>query len=154
MAMNVGMPGGGDEDDRELNSTINTTPLVDIMLVLLIIFLITIPVIRDLIPVNLPNAVNIPTQTKPENITIFVTANGNIYWDHALMTSEQDLVNHVEHSAVIVPQPEIHIRADRDVQYQAIGRVLYAIQRGGIVKVGFITEPDRATLAQYLSMQH
>ena len=155
MAMNVGTPGGGgDDDERDLNSTINTTPLVDIMLVLLIIFLITIPVIRNQIHVNLPNAVNIPTQTKPENITIAVTANGNIYWNNGLVPSSQALLKDVEEAAVKVPQPEIHIRADKDVQYQSIGRVLYAIQRGGMVKVGFITEPDRNSLAQFLSMQH
>jgi biopolymer transport protein ExbD len=150
MAMQV----GGSEEGREFNSTINTTPLVDIMLVLLIIFLITIPVIRNTIPVNLPNAVNIPTQTKPENIVIAVTQNGDVYWNHALVPSSQDLLKHVEEVAVEKPQPEIHIRADKNVQYQAIGRVLYAIQRGGVVKVGFITEPDKSSLAQYLGMQH
>ncbi len=150
MAMQV----GGHEEERSFNSTINTTPLVDIMLVLLIIFLITIPVIRNMIPVSLPNAVNIPTQTKPENIVIAVTKDGNVYWNHALVASSQDLLRHVEEVAVEKPQPEIHIRADKNVQYQAIGRVLYAIQRGGVVKVGFITEPDKNSLAQYLGMQH
>jgi biopolymer transport protein ExbD len=154
MSMNVGTPGGGDEDERDLNSTINTTPLVDIMLVLLIIFLITIPVINKMIPVNLPNAVNIPTQTKPENITIAVTPNGNIYWNNAPVATSQALLDKVKEAAVRVPQPEIHIRADKDARYESIGRVLYAIQRGGIVKVGFITEPDKNTLAKYLSMQH
>ncbi|HTW38589.1 MAG TPA: biopolymer transporter ExbD [Steroidobacteraceae bacterium] len=154
MAMNVGSAGGGDEDERELNSTINTTPLVDIMLVLLIIFLITIPVINKMVPVNLPNAVNIPTQTKPENITIAVTANGNIYWNNGLVPTSQDLLNKVKEAAIRVPQPEIHIRADRNAEYESIGRVLYAIQRGGVVKVGFITEPDKNSLAKYISMQH
>jgi len=149
--MNVG---GGDAENREFNSTINTTPLVDIMLVLLIIFLITIPVIRNLIPVQLPNAVNIPTTTKPENIVIAVEANGNIYWNHQLVPTEADLQARVNQVAVVKPQPEVHIRADKNVQYAAIGRVLYAIQRGGIVKVGFITEPDKNSLAQFLGMQH
>ncbi len=153
MAMSFGNSSGAD-GDAQLNSTINTTPLVDVMLVLLIIFLITIPVIRNMIPVNLPNAVNIPTQTKPSNIVIFVTQAGDIYWDHDLVPNEQTLIQRVAQAAVIQPQPEIHIRADRDVQYGSIGRVLFAIQRGGIVKVGFITEPDRDSLAQYLSMQH
>ena len=150
MSMNV----GGDAENREFNSTINTTPLVDIMLVLLIIFLITIPVIRNTIPVNLPNAVNIPTQTKPENIVIYVTKNGDIYWNLTKMTSQADLQQRVNQVAVEKPQPEVHIRADRDVAYSAIGRVLYSVQRGGIVKVGFITEPDRNSLAQFLGMQH
>lgn len=150
MSMNV----GGDAENREFNSTINTTPLVDIMLVLLIIFLITIPVIRNTIPVNLPNAVNIPTTTKPENIVIYVTQNGDIYWNLTKVASEQDLVQRVIAVAVEKPQPEVHIRADKNVAYSAIGRVLYAIQRGGVVKVGFITEPDRNSLAQFLGMQH
>ena len=152
MSMNVGPSGGSDEP--ELNSTINTTPLVDIMLVLLIIFLITIPVINKMIPVNLPNAVNIPTQTKPENITIAVSANGDIYWNNAPVPSPQALLDDVKKAAIKVPQPEIHIRADRDTHYEAVGRVLYAIQRGGVVKVGFITEPDKNSLARYISMQH
>jgi biopolymer transport protein ExbD len=152
MAMSVG-PQGGD-GDAQLNSTINTTPLVDVMLVLLIIFLITIPVIRNLVPVNLPNAVNIPTQTKPENITIAVTANGDVYWNHAPVPNEQALIQDVVTAAVIKPQPEIHIRADKDVQFASIGRVLFAIERGGIVKVGFITQPDKDSLAQFLYMQH
>ena len=151
MSMNVG---GADTENREFNSTINTTPLVDIMLVLLIIFLITIPVIRNTIPVNLPNAVNIPTQTKPENIVIYVTKNGDIYWNLTKMMSQADLQQRVNQVAVEKPQPEVHIRADRDVAYSAIGRVLYSVQRGGIVKVGFITEPDRNSLAQFLGMQH
>ena len=151
MSMNVG---GGDAENREFNSTINTTPLVDIMLVLLIIFLITIPVIRTTIPVNLPNAVNIPTQTKPENIVIYVTKNGDIYWNLSKVASGADLQQRVNTVAVEKPQPEVHIRADRDVTYSAIGRVMYAIQRGGIVKVGFITEPDKNSLAQFLGMQH
>jgi len=152
MSMNVGPAGSSDEPD--LNSTINTTPLVDIMLVLLIIFLITIPVINKMIPVNLPNAVNIPTQTKPENITIAVTPNGNIYWNNGLVPTSQELLTKVKEAAIKVPQPEIHIRADKDARYEAVGRVLYAIQRGGIVKVGFITEPDKNSLARYISMQH
>ena len=150
MSMNV----GGDAENREFNSTINTTPLVDIMLVLLIIFLITIPVIRTTIPVNLPNAVNIPTQTKPENIVIYVTKDGTIYWNLAKVSSSQDLQQRVNQIAIEKPQPEVHIRADKDVAYSAIGRVMYAIQRGGIVKVGFITEPDKNSLAQFLGMQH
>jgi biopolymer transport protein ExbD len=153
MSMNVGTPGGG-EDERDLNSTINTTPLVDIMLVLLIIFLITIPVIRDNIHVNLPNAVNIPTVTKPENITITVKPTGEIYWNNGGPLTAQALLDKVKVEAVKVPQPEIHIRADKETRYEAVGRVLYAIQRGGIVKVGFITEPDKDSLAKYLFMQH
>jgi len=154
MAMSVGPIGGDDDDEAALNSTINTTPLVDVMLVLLIIFLITIPVIVKQIPVRLPNAVNIPTQTKPENITIAVDAAGNIYWNNGKVPSVNALIEDVKAEAVKKPQPEIHIRADKDTHYENVGRVLYAVQRGGVVKVGFITEPDKNSLMRSLSQQH
>ena len=137
MAMNV----GGSEEGGAIAS-INTTPLVDVMLVLLIIFLITIPVITKTVPVTLPKAVNIPTQTKPENITIAVDKEGNIYWNDKKAANRNELLGLVEGAAVRKPQPEIHIRGDKDARYEDIGRVMYAIQRGGIVKVGFLTEPD------------
>jgi biopolymer transport protein ExbD len=136
MAMNVGSDAGG------AIANINTTPLVDVMLVLLIIFLITIPVITKTVPVTLPKAVNIPTQTKPENITIAVDKEGNIYWNDKKVANRNELLGLVEGAAVRKPQPEIHIRGDREARYEDIGRVMYAIQRGGIVKVGFLTEPD------------
>jgi len=136
MAMNVGGEEGG------AIASINTTPLVDVMLVLLIIFLITIPVITKTVPVTLPKAVNIPTQTKPENITIAVDKEGNIYWNDKKAANRNELLGLVEGAAVRKPQPEIHIRGDREARYEDIGRVMYAIQRGGIVKVGFLTEPD------------
>jgi biopolymer transport protein ExbD len=133
-------PSGGDEDSAI--ASINTTPLVDVMLVLLIIFLITIPVINKTVKVDLPKAVNIPTQTKPENITVAVDKEGNIYWNDGRMKSREDLLEHVKAVAVMKPQPEIHVRGDKDTRYEAVGRVMYAIQRGGVVKVGFLTEPD------------
>jgi biopolymer transport protein ExbD len=123
-------------------ATINTTPLVDVMLVLLIIFLITIPVITRTVKVDLPKAVNIPTQTKPENITVAVSKTGTIFWNDRQVTSLNDLINQVKAAAVRKPQPEIHIRADQQARFEFVGRVLYGIQRGGIVKVGFLTEPD------------
>ena len=132
--------GGGDEPGVMAN--INTTPLVDVMLVLLIIFLITIPVINKTVKVELPKAVNIPTQTKPENITVAIDKSGNIYWNDKAMPNRDELLAHVKMAAVVKPQPEVHIRADKDARYEAVGRVLYALQRGGIVKVGFLTEPD------------
>ena len=139
MAMNVGP---SEETGTELNSTINTTPLVDVMLVLLIIFLITIPVITKTMVNNLPKAVNIPTQTKPENVTVEVDAKGNIYWNAKLLHDRGELLELIKQSAVLKPQPELHIRADAEARYEAVGRVIYTIQRGGLVKVGFITEPD------------
>jgi biopolymer transport protein ExbD len=138
MSMSVG-PGEGDEPD--LNSTINTTPLVDVMLVLLIIFLITIPVITKTVVQNLPKAVNIPTQTKPENITLEVDGKGNVYWNGKSVPNRGELLELVKTAAVKKPQPELHIRADSEARYEAVGRVIYTIQRGGVVKVGFITEP-------------
>jgi biopolymer transport protein ExbD len=138
MAMSVGTPG----EEQAVMSNINTTPLVDVMLVLLIIFLITIPVINKTVPVQLPKAVNIPTQTKPENIVVAVDKEGNLYWNDRRVPNRDELLKHIEEAAVKKPQPEIHIRGDKDARFEAIGHVLYAIQRGGIVKVGFITEPD------------
>jgi biopolymer transport protein ExbD len=139
MAMSVG---SGSGDEPGVMAVINTTPLVDVMLVLLIIFLITIPVITKTVKVDLPRAVNIPTQTKPENITIAVDKNGTVFWNDKAVSDRNQLLGLIEAAAVRKPQPEIHIRGDKDARYEAIGRVMYAIQRGGIVKVGFLTEPD------------
>ena len=139
MAMSVGSSGGEDAPMSE----INTTPLVDVMLVLLIIFLITIPVITKTVKVSLPKAANIATQTKPENITVAVDSEGNIYWNNTMVPDTNALIELVKVEAVKDPQPEIHIRGDGEARYEDIGRVMYSIQRGGVVKVGFITEPDR-----------
>jgi len=139
MAMSVGSGSGEDQ----LNSTINTTPLVDVMLVLLIIFLITIPVINKTVKVSLPKAANIATQTKPENITVAVDSQGNIYWNNEQVESRDQLIEMIKIEAVKDPQPEIHIRGDSNARFEDIGKVIYSVQRGGIVKVGFITEPDR-----------
>ncbi len=131
-----------DDGEAATISEINTTPLVDVMLVLLIIFLITIPVITKNVPVKVPKAVNIPTQTKPENITVSVTSDGDVYWGLQKVTDMNVLVQWVEREAVKVPQPEIHIRGDANAEYKNVGKVIAAINRGGVVKVGFITEPD------------
>jgi biopolymer transport protein ExbD len=139
MAINVGAT---HDEEPELNTTINTTPLVDVMLVLLIIFLITVPVVIKNVPVELPNARNIPTQTKPENIVIAVDKDENIYWDSTLIPTNEELIQRLEQKAVIVPQPEVHIRGDKDVRFEAIGRVVYDCQKAGIMKVGFLTEPQ------------
>jgi len=139
MSMSVGPA----SDEASVMASINTTPLVDVMLVLLIIFLITIPVITKTVPVALPKAVNIPTRTKPENITIAVDKEGNVYWNDKALPSRDALLAYIREAAVRKPQPEIHIRGDKETRYEAIGHVMYAIQRGGIQKVGFLTEPDR-----------
>jgi biopolymer transport protein ExbD len=141
MAMNVGQQ----SDDDEVVSTINTTPLVDVMLVLLIIFLITIPVITQTAPVELPKERNLPTQTKPENIVLSVTKDGDVYWNEARIPDQESLVSRLKKSAVLNPQPEVHIRGDKDGRYEFVGKVVVACQRAGIVKVGFITEPPPKT---------
>ena len=139
MSMSVAS-GSGDED--EINSTINTTPLVDIMLVLLIIFLITIPVVIKSVQITLPVATNIVTITKPENITLAVDRAGNYYWNDSPVTNEQ-LLDMLKTVAVKVPQPEVHIRGDREVRFESIGRIMADLQRSSILKVGFITNPEQ-----------
>src|SRR6202171_2632131 len=139
MSMSVGP---SDTGEASVMASINTTPLVDVMLVLLIIFLITIPVINKTVKVDLPKAVNIPTQTKPDNITIAVDKHGNVYWNDKALPSRDALLAYIREAAVRKPQPEIHIRGDKETRYEAIGHVMYAIQRGGIQKVGFLNEPD------------
>jgi biopolymer transport protein ExbD len=139
MAMAIGPADGGEED--ELLSAINTTPLVDVMLVLLIIFLITIPVVTRTVPVTLPKETNQTTQTKPENINISVSREGEIFWNDQQIPGFRDLVDKMKVAAVVVPQPEVHIRGDENARYEFVGKVVSAAQRAGISKVGFITEP-------------
>ena len=141
MSMSIGA-GDGPGDDEKAISEINVTPLVDVMLVLLIIFLITIPVITQSVKVELPKAANIPTQTKPENINIAVDKEGNVYWN-TMLVDQQQLLDRLHAVATQNPQPEVHVRGDRETQYEHIGRVIVLCQRSNILKVGFITEPDR-----------
>jgi biopolymer transport protein ExbD len=110
------------------------------MLVLLIIFLITIPVVITSVPVELPKERNLPTQTKPENIIIAVDKDGTVFWNNQVV-DERKLLDRLKEIAVKIPQPEIHIRGDKDGRYEFVGRVVYACQRAGILKIGFITEP-------------
>ncbi|MET0657374.1 MAG: biopolymer transporter ExbD [Steroidobacteraceae bacterium] len=140
MAMNVSSGGGSEEE--QVMSDINTTPLVDVMLVLLIIFLITVPVITQTVPLSLPKAHNVPTETKPENVNIAVDAQGNIYWN-LMKVDTQNLLERFKGVARLQPQPEVHVRGDRGTRYEYIGRVILTAQRAGVQKVGFITEPDR-----------
>ncbi len=139
MAMSVGSP--DDDGEDQMNSTINTTPLVDVMLVLLIIFLITIPVVTQSVPLELPKERNLPTQTKPENIVIAVDRDGDVYWNMERVPDSETLVNRLKEKSVLDPQPEVHIRGDLEVRYESVGRVVVACQRAGILKVGFISEP-------------
>jgi len=142
MGMSISTGGGPGEDEEPL-SAINTTPLVDVMLVLLIIFLITVPVITQSVKVDLPKAANIPTQTKPENVNIAVDADGNVFWNTGLVPTQEALLDRLKAVAVMDPQPEIHVRGDKHTKYEHVGRVIVLCQRSGIQKVGFITEPDR-----------
>jgi biopolymer transport protein ExbD len=148
MSMNVQSSDSG--DDAELNTTINTTPLVDVMLVLLIIFLITIPVIVKVVPVNLPDAKNIPTTTKPENIVIAVDKDENVYINNQITSDNSEVIHRLE-GAMLRAQaegrtlPEVHIRADKDVRFEAVGRIVYDCQIAAVPKVGFLTEPQNHT---------
>jgi biopolymer transport protein ExbD len=146
MGMNVGA--GSDDGEEQLNNSINTTPLVDVMLVLLIIFLITIPVVTQTIKLELPKERNLPTQTKPENIVIAVNREGEMYWGLERMPDIEALVTRLKVEAVKEPQPEVHIRGDNEVRYESVGRVVVACQRAGIFKVGFITEPPAGMAAR------
>jgi biopolymer transport protein ExbD len=139
--MSMSVPSGDSGGEDEINSTINTTPLVDIMLVLLIIFLITIPVVIKSVAITLPVATNIVTITKPENITLAVDAGGNYYWNDTPVTNDQ-LLTMLQTEAVKVPQPEVHIRGDKETRFENIGRILADLQRSAILKVGFITNPE------------
>jgi biopolymer transport protein ExbD len=143
----MAMTGLLSDSDDALTASINTTPLVDIMLVLLIIFLITVPVVTHSVPVALPHEVNQPTVTKPENINIAVDRDGNFYWNDARLADNAALLARLKDRASANPQPEVHIRADKDVRYEFVGRVVVDCQRAGIAKVAFITEPDRGSAA-------
>ena len=127
--MSMAVAGGGDGGEDEINSTINTTPLVDIMLVLLIIFLITIPVVIKSVAITLPIATNIVTITKPENITIAVDKAGNVYWNDAPVANNEELLTKLKEVSVQVPQPEVHIRGDKEVRFESVGRVMLDLQR-------------------------
>ena len=138
MAMNIG---SSDGDEDEVVSAINTTPLVDVMLVLLIIFLITIPVVTQTVPMSLPKESNIARQTKPENIEISVNKDGDVFWNARLLPDNETLFQKLKAIAVLTPQPEIHIRGDEKARYESIGRVVFACQRAAIQKISFVTEP-------------
>jgi len=135
MAISVGK-------DSDLNSEPNVIPLVDVMLVLLIIFIITIPVMTKAVKIDLPKASNKPTDTKPENISLSVDFDGQIYWNEN-QVSREALLQYVLGEAVKDPQPEVHVRADKRVRYEYVADVLFTLQRGGMRKVGFIAEPVR-----------
>ena len=138
MAMQLG-PSDGDD---ELLTTINTTPLVDVMLVLLIIFLITIPVVTTSVKVDLPHEVQQPRETKPDNIVLSVNARGQAFLFDTPMRNQAEMVKQLQTLADKKPQPEVQIRGDAQTDYEAVGRVLFAAQSVGLTKVRFVTDPQ------------
>jgi biopolymer transport protein ExbD len=138
MGMSVGSDSG---DEDAVMSEINTTPLVDVMLVLLIIFLITSPVVLHLQKINLPIETNQAAKTTPEDVNIVVNKDGEMYWNQKHLNNTDELFDFLAKESVKIPQPEVKIRGDQQTRYEAIGKVLYTAQRAGIQKVGFITEP-------------
>ena len=140
MSLTTGIGLGSQDPEDEVVSTINTTPRGDVMLVLLIIFLITIPVVIQSTPVELPKEANQVTQTKPENINLAVNKDGDLFWNNELV-DDKKLLARLKEIAVKQPQPEVHVRADRNARYEFVGKVVFACQRAGILKIGFITEP-------------
>ncbi|OYY65014.1 MAG: biopolymer transporter ExbD [Burkholderiales bacterium 28-67-8] len=129
------------DDDDAVISTINTTPLVDVMLVLLIIFLITIPVVTQTVALSLPKEVNRPRQTRPDNVEISVDREGAVYWNAQRLADPTALAARLEQLGARQPQPEVHVRGDEATRYEAVGRVVLACQRAGILKVSFVTQP-------------
>jgi biopolymer transport protein ExbD len=141
MSMSVGSDSG---DEDTVVSEINTTPLVDVMLVLLIIFLITSPVVLKLQRIKLPVETNQVAKTTPEDVNIVVNKDGEMYWNQKRLANTDELFEFLKKEAVKVPQPEVKVRGDQETRYEAIGKVLYTAQRAAIQKVGFITElPDK-----------
>src|SRR5258705_11634397 len=143
MAITVGQ---AEEGEDEVMAGIHTTPLGDVMLVLLIIFLITIPAIIQQIPLELPKERNVPTQTKPENIVIAINKDGDVFWGMEYLKDSRALFEKLKKVAVQVPQPEVHIRADEETRYESVGRVVATCQRASILKIGFITQPPARSL--------
>ena len=131
--------GTQDEADEVMNE-INMTPLVDVMLVLLIIFIITIPVMKHSVNVDLPRATNQVEDAKPATIRLSVDANGDYYWNENKV-ADTDLVPMLQAEAAKEPQPELHIRGDKNVRYERVAQAMAAAQQSGIKKIGFITEP-------------
>jgi biopolymer transport protein ExbD len=132
-------PFAGDDDDGLMNE-INMTPLVDVMLVLLIVFMVTIPVIRHAVKIDLPHASSQKEDTKPAQVTVSIDADGNVMWDEQKI-SDEDLRAKIAAAAQQTPQPELHLNADRKVAYEKVADVMSAAQAGGLTKIGFVTQP-------------
>lgn len=132
---------GGDFDNNdEVMSEINMTPLVDVMLVLLIIFIITVPVLTHSVEIELPRASNVPNELKPTTVQLAVDAAGEVFWNETKVT-QAELAARLSEAAAANPQPEIHLRGDRTVAYEHVVKTMAAVQSAGILKLGFVTEP-------------
>ncbi len=129
------------DSDDDFNPEINTTPLVDVMLVLLIIFIITIPVMNHAVKIDLPRATNQPDEPKPQNISLSIDAGGKVFWNDEAIDSQQ-LTARIAEAAKKQPQPELHLRAERTTQYEKVAQVMAAAQSGGLSKIGFVTDPQ------------
>jgi len=132
--------GTQDETDDVMNE-INMTPLVDVMLVLLIIFIITVPVMKHAVNIDLPRASSEPEQTKPQNILFTVAADGSYYWNEQKV-EDSELPARLAAEAAKDPQPELHIRGDKAVRYERVAKAMSQAREAGVRKIGFITEPD------------
>ena len=133
--------GGDFEHNDEVMSEINMTPLVDVMLVLLIIFIITVPVLTHSVNVDLPRASNQPTELKPQTVQLAVTASGEVFWNETKVDAAE-LNAKLLAAAAESPQPEIHLRGDKAVPYEHVVKTMAAVQQAGILKLGFVTEPN------------
>ena len=131
---------GTQDDTDDVMNEINMTPLVDVMLVLLIIFIITVPVMKHSVNVDLPRATSTPQDAKPDTIRLSVDAQGRYFWNETPIT-EEDLLPRLQAEARREPQPELHLRGDRDARYERVALALAAAQRSGLRKIGFVTEP-------------
>lgn len=139
MAMNTSF---GDDDDDGLMNEINMTPLVDVMLVLLIIFLVTLPAIHHAVKIDLPHASSQKVEEKPKTIDLAIQADGTVMWnDQPVSTAELDAK--IAEAAKVDPQPELHIRADHKIAYENVAQVMSAAQAGGLTKLGFVTEAKK-----------
>jgi biopolymer transport protein ExbD len=130
---------GSLSDDDDFNPEINTTPLVDVMLVLLIIFIMTIPVMNHAVKLDLPRAASQPDDVKPETINLAIAADGKVFWNNEEL-DESQLATRIADAAKVTPQPELHLRADRKTEYEKVAQVMSAAQAGGLTKMGFVTE--------------
>ena len=133
---------GTQDDADEVMNEINMTPLVDVMLVLLIIFIITVPVMKHSVNVDLPRATNQPELIQPETVRLSVAADGKYFWNGAPVADEE-LVSLLQAEAAKTPQPDLHIRGDKEVRYERVAQAMAAAQRAGVRKIGFVTEPPQ-----------